>query len=482
MRQLLILIAASLPLAALTGWSVWRAATAQTPSAADADKSETAAIAERAQHASAEAKQSGELAKSLPQIDLLETTGPELPDWADDKLKEAWNDSIQARRLVSQFARLGHIDVSADASLRSRRREAETVLARLREFIASQRPNYVGQLTGADDFFAMLDGRAKQIEMQIAGYRREDDLADAEAAAKRDLDEGRYDACLKRLDSEPLAKATDTDQIDRLKLLRAKAQYRLDWDEIDHQGLMLAGGELFNKMQAFLRKYPDPPSPAERDLQVQLERRRDRLKSEMSVHVLDEARDLDVLLAEASQIIANNQVEESVKQHARHEVKQWLQRHLPKIEAPASLLGKQEAVTKSGQRKMGAFFLPEGGEQYRFWLDRRRRAERPRGDEQIPRGAFAQPPGKPQYVVWADQYNERVAGLFEASAGHADWQQFADDCDEWQQQLAAYREQWGVDDEPDRSCREWSFRNAAGLARNLLRHWAEYQRILSQPE
>jgi hypothetical protein len=71
-----------------------------------------------------------------------------------------------------------------------------------------------------------------------------------------------------------------------------------------------------------------------------------------------------------------------------------------------------------------------------------------------------------------------VGGLVRRPAGRDDWQQFADDCETWQQQLAAYREQWGVDDEPDRTCREWSFVDAATLARNLLQRWERYRVIV----
>ncbi|HEV3338906.1 MAG TPA: hypothetical protein VG125_01075 [Pirellulales bacterium] len=477
MRYLLILLAACLPLAVLTVGSLWQAAAARPSSAADAGQPDVAAIAKRADGVVEREKQTGDLCKSLPQIDLLETGGPDLPEAADDEFKAAWNRSQEARRLVSQYAKADVVNVPADASPRVRRRQAETSLARLKAFVMDHRQKYVGQVQGADEFFALLDRRARQLEDEIGVYHRQDRMADAEAAAKSDLDQGRYEACLKRLDTDPLAQATDADQLDRLQLLRKRAEYRLAWEALDQTGAT-AGSDLFNEIQAFLRKYPDPPSSAEHDLQAQLERRRDRLKSEISVHVLDEASDLDTLLVEALQIVSNKQIEEPIKQKARHQVAEWLAHRLPKIGAPSSLLGKQEAVTKSGQRKIGIFLLPAGAEQFRFWTDRRNRGERPRGDEQIPRGALEQPPGKPQYVVWAEQYSDRVAVLVHQPAGRTDWQQFANDCETWQQQIAAYREEWGVDDEPDRSCREWSFREAAALARNLLQRWPQYEQVM----
>ncbi|HWB12036.1 MAG TPA: hypothetical protein VG826_22615 [Pirellulales bacterium] len=479
MRYLLILVAACLPLAVLTVASVWQAAGARPSSAADANQLDTGAIANRAAAVADREKERAELLKSLPRIDLLEAGGEPLPDSADEGLKAAWNGSQEARRLVSQYAKAGAVHVSPDGSPDVRRQQAEASLTRLKAFVTDHRQKYVGQVQGADEFFALLDRRVRQLQDEIGDYRRQDRLADAEAAARSDLDQGRYDACLKRLDTDPLAHVTDADQLERLQLVRKRAEYRRAWEALDRTETSGADGSLFNEMQAFLRKYPDPPSPAERDLQAQLERRRDRLKSEISVRVLDQAGDLDTLLAEASQILANKQIEEPIKQHARRQVTQWIANRLPKVDPPSSLLGKQEAVTKSGQRKIGTFFLPAGAEQFRFWTDRRHQTERPRGDEQIPRGALEQPPGKPQYVAWAEDYNQRVAGLASESASRADWQQFADDCETWQQQLAAYREQWGVDDEPDRSCREWSFRDAAATAHKVLDRWEKYQEIVA---
>jgi hypothetical protein len=478
MRYFLILVVACLPLAVLTVASVWQAAGARSSSAAEANQIDTAAIAKRASGVAKREKERDELLKSLPRLDLLEVGGEPLPESADDGLKAAWNNSQDARRLVSQYARADVVRVSPDASSGVRRKQAETSLARLNAFITDQRQQYVGQVQGADEFFALLDRRARQLEDEIDAYRRQDHIDEAETDALNDLEQGRYEACLKRLDTDPLAQASEADRIERLQRIRKRAEYRRAWEALDRTETSAAEPALFNEMQAFLRKYPDPPSPAESDLQAQIERRRDRLKSEISVHVLDQAGDLDTLLVEASQILANKHIEEPIKQQARHQVTDWIANRLPKIEAPSSLLGKQEAVTKSGQRKIGLFFLPQGAEQFRFWTDRRHRDERPRGDEQIPRGALEQPPGKPQYVVWAEEYKQRVAGLARQPASRADWQQFADDCETWQQQLAAYREAWGVDDEPDRSCRDWSFRDATATARNLLQRWGKYQEIV----
>jgi len=484
MRYLLVVVIACAPLAALTGWSFWQAARGAAGSGGVGSPADTAEMVKRANALAGQAKLGSTFASQLAQADLLEAGGPSLDDPDDAKLKaaaEAWNHSRQARQLASKYAKAAAIHIADDAPSAARRREVEAAVSRLREFVSTERQNYVGQVDGADELFAMLDRRIHQLEAEIDGYKRKDQMAAALAAVKNDLDQGRYEACLKRLNGDPLAGASDADLVDELQKLRKRAEYRRAWEDLMAVSAASDGSrDSYNQIEAFLRRYPDPPTPAERDMQTQIEQSRDHLKSEMSVHLLDQARDLDTLLVEASQIVSNARIEASVKQQARHQVTEWLANHLPKIEPPAFLLGKQEAVTKNGQRKIGIFFLPPGAEQYRFWAERRDRSDRPRGDEQFARGSFEQEPATPQYIVWAQQYNQCLETVLGEGAARSDWQQFADDCDTRQQQLAAYRQRWGVDDEPDRSSREWSFRDAAGIARNVLKRWTQYERILGR--
>ena len=484
MRYLSIVFLACTPLAVLTGWSFWHAVRGPAASNGTSAAFDAGELGKRSAELAEEAKQEEAFAKELLRANLLDANADALADPADAKLQAAatgWNHSRQARELAAKFVRAAGTNLSDDATPAVRRRELEAAIGRLHDFIAKERSNYVGQVEGADELFAMLDHRVHQFEAEIDSFKRKDRVAEAVAAVKNDLEQGRYEACLKRLSADPLASANDPELRDDLQLLRKRAEYRRTWEDLEAKNSQANGGrDLYNQLEAFLRRYPDPPTPAENDLHAQIERQRDHLKSEMSVSNLDQARDLDTLLLEAAAIVSNAKIEEAVKQHARHQVTDWLANHLPKISPPASLLGKQEAVTKSGQRKIGIFFLPPGAEQYRFWAERRDRSERPRGDEQFARGAFEQEPATPQYVLWSQQYNESLQTILSDGAARTDWQAFADNCDAWQQQLAAYRERWGVDDEPDRSCREWSFRDAAAIAGNVLRRWEQYEAVLGR--
>lgn len=162
---------------------------------------------------------------------------------------------------------------------------------------------------------------------------------------------------------------------------------------------------------------------------------------------------------------------------ARRQFDEWLvKRGLPKIEVPRTLFGKQEAITRAGQRKIGLFVLPPGAENYRFWTDPGRRVALPRGEEHISRTALEAPPGTPRYLAWAEEYNVWVAKLLGGPATLSDWQRFADNCEVWQRQFAAYREKWGAN-AFDRSLGDWRFAAAAATARNIVHQWAQYQQI-----
>ncbi|HEX5446010.1 MAG TPA: hypothetical protein VFW87_19445, partial [Pirellulales bacterium] len=414
---------------------------------------------------------------------LFDTLSPELPPPASPSLVkgvERWRQSEAARRLVKKYADLGLALPAADSSPVVRRQRAEQGLTKLRAF-TEQRTNFA-KVDGADDFFALLDHKAAQLENEIARYQQQDKVGDALALAIDDLNRGRYDACLKQLDVAPLSQAADADVVEQLRTLRKRAEYLRAYEELASR---TTGGpadrDLYNDLQTFLRRWPDPPTPAEADQQAKTEARRDRLKMELTVASLGQATNMDSLLEAAAKIVGDNRLADGVKQDARRQVNQWLlDRAFPRLEPPDDLLGKQEAVTKSGQRKIGIFFLPPGAEQWRFWTDRKHRQTAPRGDEQISRDGFEQPPSTPQYVTWAQAYDDQTAKLVREGGSKTDWQQLADQCESWEKDLAAYRERWGLDDEPDRSCRDWTFRDAAATARSVLRHWDEFMQVLGR--
>lgn len=483
MKYTVVLLVACLPLGFLTGWSLWEAVSNRPQPAAADEQRHAAAAGELAAGTAEKSKKDEAVVNELARTGLFDTISPELPRPASPALAkgvERWQQSEAARRLVKKYADVGLVLPAADASPVVRRQRAEQSLTKLRAF-AEQRPNFA-KVDGADDFFALLDHKAAQLENEIAQYQQQDRLGDALALAIDDLNRGRYDACLKQLSGAPLAQAADADIVEQLRTLRKRAEYLKGYEELASR---TSGGpadrDLFNELEKFLRRWPDPPTRAEADQQAKIEERRDRLRMELTVASLGQSTNLDTLLEDAAKIVGDNRLGDGVKQDARRQVNQWMLDHaFPRLAPPDDLLGKQEAVTKSGQRKIGIFFLPPGAEQWRFWTDRKHRQTAPRGDEQISLDAFEQPPATPQYVVWAQSYNDQTAKLVREGGSKTDWQQFADQCESWEKDLAAYRERWGIDDEPDRSCRDWTFRDAAATARSVLRHWDEFIAVLGR--
>lgn len=481
MRYLTLLLLTCTPLATLTGWSLWRAtsgsdqidaAEAENLDAAKKLADETAARVEAMSPVVAEIARN-DLMAARP--DILSVEPAKTPLGA---VVQGWRTSVDARRLVKKYADLDLASPAADAQSAARRKMAEMRLAKLRAFIHDERSNF----DEAADFFSSLNHRAGELENEVLQFDSQDRVAEARARAIDDLNRGRYDACLKALDSAVLAQVSDPELIEQLRTLRKRAEYRRAWSQLDaRRPANAADRDLYNALGEFLRTYADAPTPAETDMQAKIEARHSRLETELAVASLDEVSELDKLLVRAARIIGDQHIEEAIRQKARRHVAEWLERRgFPPLKPPDDLLGKKEAVTKSGQRKIGVFFLPPGAEQYRFWTEPSHRERARQGDEQISRDSFDSPPAKPRYLAWADAYKGETERLIREGGGKTQWQQLADHCQSWQNELEAYRQQWGIEEEPDRACRDWTFLDAAATARSVLRHWDEFEQVLGR--
>lgn len=482
MRYLTLLFITCTPLAALTGWSLWRATSGPAVIDAAAEADNLDAAKKLANEAAARVEAISPVVSELGRSDLLaarsDILSVEPQKTPLGAVVEGWRASVDARRLVKKYADLNLAPPPADAPPAARRNMAETRLAKLREFINGERSSFAE----AADFFSLLNHRASELENEVLRFESQDRVAEARGQAIDDLNRGRYDACLKALDSAVLAQVTDPELIEQLRTLRKRAEYRRAWSQLDaRRPAGAADRDLYNALGDFLRTYADAPTPAEADMQAKIEARHARLETELAVASLDEVTELDTLLVQAARIVGDQHIEEPIRQKARRQVVDWLERHgFPRWKPPDDLLGKKEAVTKSGQRKIGIFLLPPGAEQYRFWTERSHRERARQGDEQISRDSFDSPPAMPRYVAWSDAYNGESDKLIREGGGKTAWQQFADHCQSWQKELEAYRQQWGIEQEPDRTCRDWTFLDAAATARSVLRHWDEFEHVLGR--
>jgi hypothetical protein len=485
MKYTLTLLSACTPLVALTIWTFVELTlpTADAPEAlADAD---VKAIALQADAAAARGEEEASFAAQLAETDLLDMRPAKLAPVKSDRLKSLagkWRQSVEARALLAKYHAVHARVVDPAAEPGERQRQAMEALAALEQFITAERPGSLAQVGGAEGFFNLLGRRVERLKAEIAGYDTQSSIVEALGKAEDDVNAGKAEACLARLDKKPLSLARDAETKAKLQALRRRAEFRLAADRLQaRKPASPADRDLLQAIEDFLHRFPEPPSEAERDALAQLQHRRDRLKVDIAIADLAQPTDLETLLAQAARIVGDSTVDQASRDRARARVVEWLlTAGFPRQTFPDSLLGKQEAETKNGQRKIGKFLLPKGAEQWRFWTDKHHQTERPRGDEQISRDSLVAPPATPMYVRWAQEYNVLSERLARRGGTQDQWREFARRCDAIDEELAAYREQWGVDEEPDESCRDWSFRRRADTARQILEHWNQFEQVLKK--
>lgn len=485
MRYLWILILACLPLVVLTIASFVEAFSPEPPLDAAVQDARLAEDRQLAADATQDAAAETPLVDALAKTDLLARQPHPLPDAKSESLAAVvagWKRSEQARELAMKCQMALPPPIDAETSASARRQAADLASRRLHDFFTAEREPAATHGLGAETFFKLVAERSKRLEAEVAQYKREDSIANALDQAADDLNAGRYEACLALLASEPLGALHEGDVGERVDSLRKRAEYRQAAEElVSRRADGEADRDLKQAIESFLRRRPSPPSPAEADLRTQLLRRRDALTLAITIAELADPPDLQTLLVQAAAIFEQPDVDEATRQRIRAQAVEWLEeKGFPRLEPPSDLIGKQEAVTKNGQRKIGIFFLPTGAEQWRFWTEREHRKLRPRGDEQIARDSFEQPPGTPRYVVWAQQYHDASSKLIRQGGSRDDWQAFARQCESWEQELTAYREAWGVDEPPDSACRRWSFSAAAATARTIVERWRQFEQVLAK--
>ena len=485
MKYTLTLLVACMPLVALTIWTfVELALPADDAPLALADI-DVKAIGALADDAAARGEAEASFVAQLAETDLLDTRPANLPPVEGDRLKSLaskWRQSAEARALVVKYQAIHALAVNPAAEPLERERQAKEALEVLQNFITKERPGSLAQVGGAEGFFNLLSQRVERLKAEIAGYDTQSTIVEALGKATDDANAGKAEACLARLDKEPLTLARDAETKAKLQALRRRAEFRLAADRLQkRKPAAPADRDLLRTIEDFLRRFPEPPSEAERDLHAQIQRRHDRLKVDIAIADLAQPAELESMLDQAALIVGDSTVDQASRDRARARVVEWLlTTGFPRQALPDGLLGKQEVETKNGQRKIGKFLLPKGAEQWRFWTDKRHQTERPRGDEQISRDSLIAPPATPMYVQWAREYNDRSERLARRGGTQDDWRDFARRCDEIDAELAAYRERWGVDDEPDRSCRDWSFSQRAATARRILDHWPQFEQVLGK--
>jgi hypothetical protein len=483
MKYTLALVLACSPLVGLTAWTFVELGLPAAEAPAPSSAVDLAATTKLADEVVGRAESQASLIAQLAETDLLDTRPPELAPVDSDRLKllaEKWRQSAKARALLVKYQAVHAPQVDPAAKPSERERQAKLAMGALEGFIAAEKAGALGEIQGADVFFNHLGHRVDRLKSEISTYDVQYRVVEALGQATEEVNAGQAQACLARLDKEPLSLARDAETKAKLQTLRQRAEFHLAADRLQQRPATTpADRELFRAFDEFFRRFPEPPSEAERYQHAELERRRARLRLDIAIADLAQPADLETLLNQAALIVSDSAVDDASRERVRARVLEWLvTTGLPRQKYPDSLLGKQEAETKNGQRKIGKFLLPKGAEQWRYWTDKRHQSERPRGDEQISREGLVAPPATPMYVRWAQEYNDLSEKLARRGGSEDQWRAFARRCDEIDEELAAYRERWGVDEEPDKSCRDWSFRDRAATARQVVEHWRQFEMVL----
>jgi hypothetical protein len=222
------------------------------------------------------------------------------------------------------------------------------------------------------------------------------------------------------------------------------------------------------RINTFLERHPAAPvadmqafqgSVARRQADLFRRLRFDERQAQLSKELarLNNTTSLPQLLKQAFGLALKlNNGDEHLWKSGRETIAHWLANTaFPTKRLPDTLPGHLEALTKDGRRKIGEFAKSPEGERWRFWRwdGPKDRQAHPDGEEQV---EIIAPPDTPKYVRWADRFNSESRKLA-AKATRQEWLAFLHVCEEMQNQLQEYRRLWGTDQEPDRSCAQWSF-------------------------
>lgn len=503
MKYTLILILACVPLVGLTarsfvdaviGPSHLEAAPLPDPDSHDDDSIKTAASLSESSLSAAKKKLG--FVDQLAATNFWDMSAKDSLTGASDELKtvvEPLQQYVLGRQLVDQFAPLAdqlaaERPVASD-SIDAQRKKADTARGKIEEFDKKYGAKYVDAATGekvrgAAALFELLDRRSAGFSMEVARLDLLISIAQSLRIAREDLDKGDYKGCVDFLAADPLNKATAPETLAEIERLRKQAHFGLDFAELgDRNKAGPRNRDLLSRGDDFLVKYAKMPTAVEEAKLSQVRQWREQLEADILCAELKNIDQLEPLLERAAAVVKHKAADAKHKEQARQAVTDWFAtKGFPRMQPPADLAGKQEAWTKNGQRLFGYFDLPPGVEQWRYWKDANGFNVRDPllGDREIPRGSFSQDPAVPKYVEWTTKYNTDIARLISQPSTKDQWQAFVEWCGQTDKELISYRNRRGVgvENEPDRSCASWSFREQAAVARIVIARWDQFEQVM----
>lgn len=313
--------------------------------------------------------------------------------------------------------------------------------------------------------------------------RMRGEVAEALAKAKRHHERKEYDECLNVLKSTTLKNAADRETLAEVERIRIQCEGALQWNHLAaryrKEGATV---DLLAACDEFLASYPPIARGTDKESRIITNWRKERAFKDAMLS-LEDADDWKGLLAKAERCITDPLTGEDEIAIVRKTMHKWLlTRGFPRKEPPVSLVGFQEAQTKTGQRLLGVFMLPPGTSSWRFWKKRPDFNAKPFGDVPlIPMQEMVRVPDTPRYVQWAEVFNDGVQFVVQRWGTQDEWREFAQRCKTASKEIAKYQKRWGSKSEHDLPCANWAkdFAEHALLAEQITERWADIAKILA---
>lgn len=409
----------------------------------------------------------------------LEFDSVETP--ATRAIRAPWSKAQLARSFLHEYAAVIPNPLpSPERPTRDRKSAVTERAAALKGFVVRQRPTFEPMLSGSSDIFDSLERTAAAYEMEARSIQQLLEMESALAAARESLRGGKFRECRAMLDVPPLSAAMEENTLIELGGMRRRIDFCLAAQELLQKAPTTGQlTTLHDELAAFLQSHKSPPTAEDGDMLTKLEEKRRKIELDIAIDQIRKRPTLDGVLAQAETIVRDESVDDGTRARVREQVVSWFRETAfaslqGKLTPPTSLLGKQEAELKNGQRRIGLFFLPEGTEQYRFWTDATTRGVRPKGDQQLNRTGLVSEPGTPKYVTWAERYNFALSAVLQNIEDKEGWTRFADECRLLQKELEDYQKKWGQEEAWDRECAAWSFRARGEIADEVLKQWSRF--------
>jgi len=383
-------------------------------------------------------------------------------------------------------------------------KNTEDAKKRLDEYIIALRKIDLGSIEGADELLDLLKKRQAEIKDEI------EVLTAIQEGSERFHQDKNYQKVIDALKNVSRQKIQDSRKQQQIAAwidhVIRRAEYLRDLQAVAHT---------IEGLEGFFKHHPDAPDDVERrahqdlrdelaSLRIEAAKKKRIAELETIMASLAKEGSLDKLKQSAvqfkQQLEGSKDLEEAdrseMRKRARGVLGDWLINvAFPRKRPPAKLLAKDNQEGLANHRRyIGKFFLDDL-HYYRiwYWYGKKDPIADPQGDEKIDRMQVSDLVKPPRYVQWASVYNETSEALARGGADpenakplHQQWKEFFEQCKKTQDEFDRYQDGWGTVQEPDRSCKDWSFlpdskskvlphRNLDDLGQQLEDLWRLFQ-------